>query len=992
MAWDAGAFEYGAAPSEIPAPTTPPTTLPPVAPPIAGTSTDEALSSQGPSIRQGGGEWFILGRIYLDSGTEYEASRVVIAPSWTYEARVLSWGFVDRSIPVPSGLPQLGDCRIRLADTDRKFRDLLAHQTPRRRLIELRMVLEGESEADFDPFATFEIMDAEFPAGAIEITGRDINFTWIDKRLPGLINRTNFPDLMDGIDEAFCPIIQGINIGEVGESPPIPQGCIPLPRMTLTRWAVAQHPIESVLAVYRRLPGEGAFTLQSASDYTVVTAAPQTFDGVEYTMTFLDFDVDQDDGAEVRIDAEGVNARGPFGSMPAVSGSVLRNPIDFLINMLYAVTVAETRIPRFNVDSFDNVRTILETVIDGSPAQPYYCDGCITEPITIREFLSQFLTSFELDLYVNRFAQIEVNITTETDPGRPVFSDGPVFDPTSTNSLILINSVRQRLANPTVNRLRYNYRLNYATNEFAAKNLHDNTDDQIALGGIASPPIPDIEEDIVEFRFVRDDDTAFDVARRRMEFLALGSYRIELQMPLPETFDDVELAKLIGVTHYGGLEIGGYVNQEFKTTGLTYDLDRFLLTLRGILRTPLSMEPPDECPGITGPAVLDFGDVEVFADVADQLYPAQVIYDPDDYPGQTSVRFRATFVRNNAVYEVAPVLNVVDENGTVYLTPTLSYTLTATGNYEGTVDVAITLDPVNAHTYYLKISKTSTIGGAFQVLVPRLWIFMEESDEAKLQFPLLKGTSFDLDGSYRITSATYVAFSTANSFSIEPGTIFRKDAGKFDEVDYRQFYVVADKDTAAAAVALFNKTSGLMVTGTELTIAAGDTVTPAVYQVQFEDDAVNFTSAEDMEVRGKRTTASNAFIMSADLYTKIGSADGLLCANAAQNYLRLGVSDCQDILMDRAFLYNVADWPASAVIYFEATGVGPDTLYLLDTGTVATPINPPNNITSVIMPAGTNRVRSTAVTLIDGHIYTSGGSTTPVFDLATYLIFEIEGP
>lgn len=585
MAWDIGAVEYGASPGPVPGPTVPPSTTPG---PESGGTDDIAPVS----VRQTGSAWFVLGKIYLDSGTEYEAKRQVIHPSYIYEGRVLEWGFVDRSIPVPTGLCQLGDCRIRLADTDRKFRDLLAHQTPRRRFIEMRLVQEGESEAAFDPFATFEIVDAEFPAGSIEITGRDITFSWIDKPIPGLINRTNFT-LMDGVDEAFMPIIAGVLDAPSDASPPNPQGVLTLPRMTETRWGLAQHPILYV-ELCGKLPGDGEFTLIDPADYTV-TEEPHTIDDIDYTLSFIDFGVPQDPGLEVRCRiVEGFYTRGAFGTMPAVINSpltALRNPIDLLINILYATLKSEERIPRFNVDSFAAIREAMETSVDTeSPPQPYACDGAIDRPITVRDFLSWWSTSFEVDVFVNRYGEIDLAFTTATDPDRPLFSQGPVFGDATDNSLILINSVRQRLANPTCNRLRYNYTLNYSTDEFAAKSIFDNTADQTALAGSGSPPIPHIEEDTVEFRFVRDPLTADHVAARRMAYLALGSYRIELQLPLPEVIDNVELAKLVGVTTYWGLEVGGYYNHEVKTTGLTYDLDRLILTLRGIVRVPQTVD------------------------------------------------------------------------------------------------------------------------------------------------------------------------------------------------------------------------------------------------------------------------------------------------------------------------------------------------------------------------------------------------------------------
>lgn len=549
-------------------------------------------------------KFFILGQLFLDSGTENVAVREIIHPDYVIEGRVLEWGYADKSIPVPSGLYQGGDMRVKFADTDLRWRDVVVEEPLIRRFLQLKIVQEGTSEAAVQPFVTMEIFDAETSAGAIEIFGRDITFAWIDELIPGLINRTNFPDLMDGIDEAFMPIIFGILESVPVGSPPSPQGVLKLPRMTLTRWGVAQHPIEGVTAVYRKHVDEGEFTIfpQGSPPEWDVVEEVHVIDGLSYTLTFLDFAVDQDPGMEVRVDVHGANFRGNFGSMTAVSGiGALQDFIDCGINLLYAFLRSETRIARFDVDSFAEARTTLATLIDDSPPTGYKCDGAITRSVTKREVLAWWLTSAEMDLFVNRYGQIAVNLTTETDPARPLFSQGPVFDPDSDNSLIVINSLRQRLANPHINRLRYNYALNYYDpDEFSKKNVFDNEADQLALGGDASPPNPDIIEGTCEFRFVRDSATAAHVASRRMAFLALGSYRLEWQMPLPEVFDDLELAALVGISHRQGLSPGGYINKEVKVTGLTYDLDRLLCTVRGILRVPQEVEPEEACGSLTG--------------------------------------------------------------------------------------------------------------------------------------------------------------------------------------------------------------------------------------------------------------------------------------------------------------------------------------------------------------------------------------------------------
>ena len=72
-----------------------------------------------------GARWLAIGSIDLDDATEYIATGRTVHPSRTYEARVLSWGSIEKSIPVPSGMPQASQLRCRLADTDNAWRDKL---------------------------------------------------------------------------------------------------------------------------------------------------------------------------------------------------------------------------------------------------------------------------------------------------------------------------------------------------------------------------------------------------------------------------------------------------------------------------------------------------------------------------------------------------------------------------------------------------------------------------------------------------------------------------------------------------------------------------------------------------------------------------------------------------------------------------------------------------------------------------------------------------
>lgn len=404
-------------------------------------------------------------------------------------------------------------------------------------------------------------------------------------------------------------------------------------------------------------------------------------------------------------------------------------------------------------------------------------------------------------------------------------------------------------------------------------------------------------------------------------------------------------------------------------------------------------QSPNACPGITGPAILDFGDVEAFDDVTNSVFPAYVLYDPADYPGQTSVRFRATAVKSHDVF-TSLSFSIVDELGTVYLTPTLTWTLIgSTGNYEALIDEVFTPDSTTAHTYYLKLTKVRT-PGVLQILVPQLWIFLTESDQAKFQIPMMMGTTFDRDGSYIRNGATYARMFSS---SVEPAR-FLKGTLSYSEIDYWQIVFNTDKDTGAGTFALINTTTGLAVA--EIAVAAGDGVNEVNYSLQIADDATNFTVGQEFEFQAKESAEPNVLVIHASLYVKIGSgATGYftspnLCAETAEVYPRLSVSNCEDILMDRAFKWTDSEWPDSSVAYFEVTESSSNfpTLYLLDTGTVATPINPPTNITSLSFSATLSRQRSSPLSLTDGHIYTFGESAAPSFDSAAWLLFTLTGP
>lgn len=543
--------------------------------------------------------------IELDSGTELVSDREVNSPTLTYEPFVVSWGVFESSIPSPVGLPITGDAKFKLAESQtRKWRDLFAHQTPRRRRVRLWALFEGESLTirtasplePRTPFFTGEIVDAVFNGDrSVEITCRDTTFAWIDEPIPAMITKDIYPDLQERYEGQFLPIIAGEmrtipHVPDAGGVPKNKRGQISLPRMgwndeTGDRWGVAAHPCARIV-VYRKV--ELAVDGEQTEEWEHVSPGeyeeriiPITAFNIPMHHHVIDFFVEQPDGTELAADIDGLAYRGewgglpeegtPLGSPPDTTSSppvpALRDAIDFFINMTFFVMKKAGASPAmFDTEDIEAVRTKLI-------ALGILCDGAITKPITCREWLGQFLTSFNLDMWQKRNGKISLNFTDEENPGRDVYTE---------TSLILKNTFSERLIEKPINQYQYRYIYNPSDDTWGKWGLLNTAEQDVLAVGLE----PKVEKEILDLYWVRDTATAIAVTTHRAQFQSLGSYSQEWQLPLPEVPVLLEPSSLIGVTHRMGLETGGYVNREVKVLKLRHDLDRRITTVNGILRVP----------------------------------------------------------------------------------------------------------------------------------------------------------------------------------------------------------------------------------------------------------------------------------------------------------------------------------------------------------------------------------------------------------------------
>lgn len=543
-----------------------------------------AAPAVSPELALGPGKKFVwLYKMYLDpanGGTKQFAT--VTTTNQIYEGRIVGSGRVERSIPIPSGLMQISNATIELADTDSAVRQFLRPKTSMRRLCELRLAREGGSAATSPVAFVGEIVNVKFTAGRASVELRDIHSRWLDQTIPPFITRVVgavdssgvidplvdssgeplFPNLPKGVDSVFVPIVLGKNVSPDDN----PSGVLKLQLVDTVqnRYVVARHACEDIPAVYRKLAEDENFSVVDSSEYTIVEIS-DFFEGIHYIITCVQFGAAQPENAEIRADVLGVNLRGPFGFMPQVGFS--RNIVDHLINLVYYATLKLPVVARYDVNSWNLVRNTCAS-------EGYTHDYIISEPMTWRACLSQLCASAGIDFFQDKFARLALALTVKSDPLRPVFTD---------HDHILRNSVQQSLADPSFNKLRYFYARNHATNEWAFSRSRDNDEDQVALG--------EIQETTLEMHAVRESFAATsglllpeEIARQRLKWLGLDSFQFECDMMAPSVITNLELAKLVGYTHYDGITNPGekYVNEEFKVYSISLDMDRLKYHVKAV--------------------------------------------------------------------------------------------------------------------------------------------------------------------------------------------------------------------------------------------------------------------------------------------------------------------------------------------------------------------------------------------------------------------------
>jgi hypothetical protein len=258
---------------------------------------------------------------------------------------------------------------------------------------------------------------------------------------------------------------------------------------------------------------------------------------------------------------------------------------------------------------------------------------------------------------------------------------------------------------------------------------------------------------------------------------------------------------------------------------------------------------------------------EIFDDTFDVQYNSTgVYYDPADYDGVQNVWFQST-LENNAFPGDTRFLDLVDENGVLY--STVSVTQGFPGMY---TRVRAAFVPANIpHLYCLK-TRAAPGGDSFEMDTydGKILVDQDNATLTKVHVPMIAGDISTGGGAVDAAGddqqlwcgqgaqAAYDYISGALFAPIpEWHQIFLLEKAKWQTVINWELEVNANTSygnpgTGNGKAALFNLTTGLMVTGSELSWAAN--TPPVNKRIQWANNAVNFTDLDEFVVLFKTDT------------------------------------------------------------------------------------------------------------------------------------------
>ena len=311
----------------------------------------------------------------------------------------------------------------------------------------------------------------------------------------------------------------------------------------------------------------------------------------------------------------------------------------------------------------------------------------------------------------------------------------------------------------------------------------------------------------------------------------------------------------------------------------------------------------------------------IFGDYFDVTWlGSEMEVDTADYPGLIQAYFEVICVGYPG--DVA----LVDSGGNEMCRLTFAYTGTSDFERKRT---AFTLNS-GVDTYYLKTFGADEAGVFFR----HARIILEVQDSARLRVQLhmvdgdqSAGGPYGDDEAYDNINAFQLSisgnpYSYGGSAGEDPWQFraFLKTEANWQTVDHWTFEVIGASYPgypSAWRAAVFNRTTGLMVAGTEI-VFDDDINVPTRKTIDFANDAVNFTDGEEFDVRFQLDSGDWGLVDRAALYAVLDPAvkceiHWLICYSEGSWY--------GSQFPASRYLHEPTKYEAGSLWYFENTGV-----------------------------------------------------------------------
>lgn len=422
------------------------------------------------------------------------ATRNIQDSAGNWQNRIISISSLSRNIGEDKSY-EISGISIELNDSDRFFRDMMSGDN---RYIAGKKVELKDQEDNLIYTGNVEKWEFQEDAFTLHINDR---LSGLDRVIPKTLTKEEYDDAAEEADGTSVPVIYGYVYA--------PTGAVTCWKVEPGKYILADHHVFDVTEVFDKdgvdVSADFAFYNEGSG-----TGNERVFVYYEGTGTFSD--------DNIRVNVKG-----------KMSSSVLiEHPIDAL------------------EDLFDSAENYTEMELsslgrDGNYAimsdRGYKIAAVIHEQKSLKDFLAEFSYSFDCDFYLGKNNEIVITLLNWDN-----IQSGKTLDETQITSFQL-----QELPEEIRNKVKYNYRYNYAEGKYQRVPLYEKQESIDNWGEFYH------KNEAVNCHYVYDEDTAFDVVQR-YAFQRMNPRRIaSAELPLAE-FSGLDISDIVEIGHRAAID------------------------------------------------------------------------------------------------------------------------------------------------------------------------------------------------------------------------------------------------------------------------------------------------------------------------------------------------------------------------------------------------------------------------------------------------------